>query len=128
MKIQSIFLLLAAAGLTPIALSYGFSPVDSLSFLFGIDASSVNVSHIFRAVMGLYLALAMFWVMGAMSTKYRLAALYSLVIFMWGLAMGRLLSLLVDGMPHWLLVVYLFLEFGFGLVGLKMIKKEEQTA
>ncbi|WP_104040408.1 DUF4345 domain-containing protein [Vibrio hyugaensis] len=128
MKIQSIFLLLAAAGLTPIALSYGFSPVDSLSFLFGIDASSVNVSHIFRAVMGLYLALAMFWVMGAMSTKYRLAALYSLVIFMWGLAMGRLLSLLVDGMPHWLLVAYLFLEFGFGLVGLKMIKKEEQTA
>lgn len=128
MKIQSIFLLLVAAGLTPIALSYGFSPVDSLSFLFGIDASSVNVSHIFRAVMGLYLALAMFWVMGAMSTKYRLPALYSLVIFMWGLAMGRLLSLLVDGMPHWLLVVYLFLEFGFGLVGLKMIKKEEQTA
>ncbi len=128
MKIQSIFLLLAAAGLTPIALSYGFSPVDSLSFLFGIDASSVNVSHIFRAVMGLYLALAMFWVMGAMSTEYRLPALYSLVIFMWGLAMGRLLSLLVDGMPHWLLVVYLFLEFGFGLVGLKMIRKEEQTA
>lgn len=128
MKIQSIFLLLAAAGLTPIALSYGFSPVDSLSFLFGIDASSVNVSHIFRAVMGLYLALAMFWVMGAMSTKYRLPALYSLVIFMWGLAMGRLLSLLVDGTPHWLLVVYLFLEFGFGLVGLKMIRKEEQTA
>ncbi|MFH0270711.1 DUF4345 domain-containing protein [Vibrio jasicida] len=128
MKIQSIFLLLAAAGLTPIALSYGFSPVDSLSFLFGIDASSVNVSHIFRAVMGLYLALAMFWVMGAMSIKYRLPALYSLVIFMWGLAMGRLLSLLVDGMPHWLLVVYLFLEFGFGLVGLKMIRKEEQTA
>ena len=128
MKIQSIFLLLASAGLTPIALSYGFSPVDSLSFLFGIDASSVNVSHIFRAVMGLYLALAMFWVMGAMSTKYRLPALYSLVIFMWGLAMGRLLSLLVDGMPHWLLVVYLFLEFGFGLVGLKMIRKEEQTA
>ncbi|EEZ87631.1 hypothetical protein VME_24930 [Vibrio harveyi 1DA3] len=78
--------------------------------------------------MGLYLALAMFWVMGAMSTKYRLPALYSLVIFMWGLAMGRLLSLLVDGMPHWLLVVYLFLEFGFGLVGLKMIRKEEQTA
>ncbi|MGR5235766.1 DUF4345 domain-containing protein [Vibrio alfacsensis] len=126
MKIQSIFLLLAAAGLTPIALSYGFSPVNSLLFLFGIDASPVNVSHIFRAVMGLYLALVMFWVMGAMSKKYRLPALYSLVIFMFGLAMGRALSLLVDGMPHWLLVVYLLLEFGFGVVGLKMIKKEEQ--
>lgn len=127
MKIQSSFLLFATAGLIPIALSYGFSPVDSLSFLFGIDASPVNVSHIFRAVMGLYLALAMFWVIGAFNAKYRLAALYSLVIFMLGLATGRMLSLLVDGMPHWLLVVYLLLELGFGILGLNMIRIEDQN-
>ncbi|GAL25761.1 hypothetical protein JCM19239_4248 [Vibrio variabilis] len=46
------FLLLAAAGLTPIALSYGLMPNLSLPFLFDIDASATNVSHIFRAVMG----------------------------------------------------------------------------
>jgi hypothetical protein len=34
---ERIFLLLAAAGLTPIALSYGLAPEASLSYLFDID-------------------------------------------------------------------------------------------
>lgn len=125
MKIQSIFLLLAAAGLTQLHFLMVFTGWLAL-ILFGIDASSVNVSHIFRAVMGLYLALAMFWVMGAMSTKYRLPALYSLVIFMWGLAMGRLLSLLVDGMPHWLLVVYLFWSSALAWWGWRWSEKKSK--
>ncbi|MEZ8191387.1 DUF4345 domain-containing protein [Vibrio sp. 1F279] len=125
MKPQSIFLFVAVLGLTPIALSYGYAPVVSLDYLFGIDASPINVTHIFRAVMGLYLALALFWIVGALLKKYRLAALYSLVVFMLGLAAGRVISLLIDGMPYWLLVVYLLLELGFGLVGIKMVHKEQ---
>ncbi|ERM61378.1 MULTISPECIES: DUF4345 domain-containing protein [Vibrio] len=125
MKQQSVFLLVAVLGLTPIALSYGYAPVISLDYLFGIDARPVNVTHIFRAVTGLYLALALFWVSGALTKKYRLPALYSLVVFMLGLAAGRVVSLVLDGMPHWLLFVYLILELGFGLVGIKMIQKEQ---
>ena len=125
MKLQSIFLFVAVLGLTPIALSYGYAPAISLDYLFGIDASPINVTHIFRAVMGLYLALALFWIAGALLMKYRLPALYSLVVFMLGLAAGRVISLVIDGMPHWLLVVYLLLELGFGLVGIKMIHKEQ---
>ncbi|UPR46634.1 DUF4345 domain-containing protein [Vibrio cyclitrophicus] len=125
MKLQSVFLFAAVLGLTPIALSYGYEPVISMNYLFGIDASSVNVTHIFRAMMGLYLALALFWVSGALIKKYRLPALCSLVVFMLGLAAGRVISLVLDGMPHWLLFVYLILELGFGLVGIKMIHKEQ---
>ncbi|MEZ9833183.1 hypothetical protein BCU83_16205 [Vibrio breoganii] len=125
MKAQSIFLLVASAGLLPIALSYGLMPTESLSFLFSIDAEPVNVRHIFRAVMGLYLALLSFWIIGALYEKVRLPALYSLTVFMLGLASGRLLSLIVDGTAHWLLVVYLILEVGFGVVGIAMIKKSE---
>ena len=44
-------------------------------------------------------------------------ALWSLVIFMLGLAAGRGLSLFLDGIPHWLLVVYLVRELAFGGVG-----------
>lgn len=125
MNPQSIFLIVASFGLTPIALSYGYAPIVSLDYLFAIDATPVNVSHIFRAVMGLYLALVLFWLSGAMIQKYRLPALYSLVIFMLGLAAGRVLSLVVDGIPHWLLIVYLVLEVGFGMVGIKMIRNEQ---
>ncbi|MDN3632833.1 DUF4345 domain-containing protein [Vibrio lentus] len=125
MNLQSVFLFVAVLGLTPIALSYGYAPMISMDYLFGIDASSINVTHIFRAVMGLYLALALFWVCGALIKKYRLPALYSLVVFMLGLAAGRVISLVLDGMPHWLLFVYLILELGFGLIGIKMIHKEQ---
>ena len=80
MKLQSIFLFVAVLGLTPIALSYGYAPAISLDYLFGIDASPINVTHIFRAVMGLYLALALFWIAGALLKKYpRLAVLIKII-------------------------------------------------
>ena len=120
---ESIFLLLAAAGLTPIALSYGASPASSLSFLFDIDASATNLAHIFRAVMGLYLALVLFWIAGAIKLSLRLPALWSLVVFMLGLAAGRILSLGADGTPHFLLLIYLVLELLFGAVGLFLIAR-----
>ena len=120
---ESIFLLLAAVGLVPIALSYGVYPAGSLMFLFDIDASSVNSSHIFRAIMGLYLAMIIFWIMGARNESLRLAALWSLTVFMLGLAAGRILSLLTDGVPHWFLLVYLALELVFGAIGFVLARR-----
>ena len=121
MNKESILLLVAAAGLAPIALSYGASPAASLSFLYEIDASSVNVAHIFRAVMGLYFAMLLFWIAGALKEHLRIPALWSLVVFMAGLAAGRALSLMVDGMAHPLLVLFLVLEVGFAVVGYKLL-------
>jgi hypothetical protein len=54
--------------------------------------------------------------------------LWSLVVFMFGLAAGRVLSLLLDGVPHWLLVVYLFLEVAFGLIGLRLVRSAPPAA
>ena len=123
MNLTKAFLLFAAIGLTPIALGYGAMPGTSLQWLFGIDASSVNSSHIFRAVMGLYLALVLFWVAGAFNPKLQFAALWSLVVFMLGLAAGRILSLTLDGFPHPLLFIYLVLEVIMGIIGLALIRK-----
>ncbi|SCY29284.1 DUF4345 domain-containing protein [Desulfoluna spongiiphila] len=123
MNSAQIFLLVAAAGLTPIALSYGFNPQASLKFLFNITVQDVNLAHIFRAVMGLYGAFVVFWVIGARNSALTRPALYSLVAFMSGLALGRALSLVVDGMPHWLLFLYMVLELGFSAVGIMMLKQ-----
>jgi hypothetical protein len=125
MNIRRIFLLVTAIGLTPIALSYGLVPQKSLSYLFDVPVSNINGSHIFRAVMGLYLALLSFWIVGAFRVQLRQAALYSLVVFMLGLALGRVLSLVVDGMPSLLLIGYLGLELIFGILGLILLKKSD---
>jgi len=68
---RKLFLIVAAIGLTPIALSYGAVPSTSLPYLFGFGVESLNLTHIFRAVMGLYLALVAFWVAGALSSSLK---------------------------------------------------------
>jgi hypothetical protein len=111
-KLTQILLLGAAVGLVPVALSYGVAPERSLTWLFGIDASDVNTRHIFRAVMGLYLASLCFWIFGSLAGGFRAPVLWSLFVFMGGLALGRISSLMLDGWPHPLLVVYTVLELG----------------
>lgn len=125
MKVRQVFLLVAAVGLVPIALGYGLDPARSLGHLFDIQVSNVNGTHVFRAIMGLYLAMAGFWALGAFRPQLREPALWSLVVFMFGLAAGRALSLLVDGMPHWLLGVYLVVEIVVGSLGWYLLKRPE---
>ena len=125
MNIRQIFLLITAVGLIPIALSYGLMPQKSLNYLFNLSVSETNIIHIFRAIMGLYLALSLFWIIGTFKIHLRQAALYSLIVFMFGLAVGRILSVIIDGIPHWLLFIYLLLELGFGTIGLLLIKRSD---
>ena len=77
--------------------------------------------------MGLYLSLIIFWLLGAKQDALQLPALWSLTVFMLGLAAGRARSRVVDGMPHPLLVVYLVLELGFGAVGYMMARNYRST-
>lgn len=123
MGLTKPFLLAAAMGLVPIALSYGVAPGVSLMWLFDVPVEGTNATHIFRAIMGLYLFLAAFWVGGAFNGKITRPALWSLVIFMLGLASGRLLSIVIDGVPSAMLVLYLVLELIFGLLGLALLRK-----
>jgi hypothetical protein len=125
MNTRQLFLLSTAAGLIPIALSYGLLPQKSLAYLFQISVTNTNETHIFRAVMGLYIALLSFWIIGALRIQLRQAALLSLVVFMLGLAIGRVISLLVDGLPNWLLVVYMVVEFISAFIGLMLLKKPD---
>jgi hypothetical protein len=53
-KSEKTLLVIAAIGLIPIALGYGFMPEKTLTPLYGFPVDSVNLKHIMRAVMGLY--------------------------------------------------------------------------
>ncbi len=117
------FLLVAALGLIPIALAYGVVPSETAPLLYGIEVAEPSLKHVFRAVMGLYLATAAFWLAGVLVERLQTAALYSLVVFMFGIAAGRALSLLLDGVPSPLLLVYLLLEISFGSLGVALLRR-----
>ena len=118
-----VFLIFCAVGLVPIALGYGAKPSDSLDFLFGIAVDTINLTHIMRAIMGLYLAMVVVWIWGAFDEQLTTPALVSCAVFMLGLAAGRILSFIADGMPHWLLVVYAVLEVLLGLVAIAIYRQ-----
>ena len=128
MNSKQIFLTVATIGLIPIALGYGVAPAQSVEFLFGFDGSSTNAQHIFRAVMGLYLAIGTFWFIGSRNEKFTDAAMYMNITFMFGLAAGRILSVLADGIPNALLTIYIALELGFGIVGCRLMQDKKSEA
>ena len=127
MSKESFFLLFIAAGVFPVSLIYGGNPVVSMPNFYGIEVDTINLSNILRAVMGLYIALCIFWVIGARYEKLRLPALWSLTIFMTGIASGRFLSLILDGMPSPLFIFYLAVEIIAAVIGFKLINNLQKN-
>ncbi len=123
---EKIFLISTAIGLIPIALSYGLVPEISLRYLYEMTVEDTNSKHIFRAITGLYFAMIGTWFMGAFQEKCRLIALYIMVIFMLGLAFGRIISFAVDGIPDGLLVFYFFAEIISGALAINFIHKRNK--
>ena len=122
MNKKSFFLIFVASGVFLISLSYGIVPNITLSYLYGIEVDGVSLLNIFRAIMGLYIGFVIFWIIGAFNDSLKIPALWSLIIFMAGLASGRFLSLIIDGIPHPLFVLWMLLEIIFGVLGYKYIK------
>jgi hypothetical protein len=63
------------------------------------------------------------WIWGAFDEQLTTPALVSCAVFMLGLAAGRILSFIVDGMPHRLLVVYAGLEVVLGLIAIAIYRR-----
>ncbi|MEO1700547.1 MAG: DUF4345 domain-containing protein [Pseudomonadota bacterium] len=122
-RARQLFLLVMSIGLFPIALSYGAMPEVSLPLLYGINDPDLPTQHIFRAVMGLYLGMISFWLAGVLRPNLRTAALWILFVFVTGIALGRVLSLVLDGWPGPLLVFYLFAEIGLAATSWFLINK-----
>ena len=110
MNKESFFLIFSSVGVFPVALAYGAYPSFSLPLLYNIEITSNNLSNVFRAVMGLYVAFNIFWVIGALNLSLRLSALWSLFIFYTGAGAGRVLSIVLDGAPDVIFILYLILE------------------
>ena len=125
MKKESLFLILVAIGLIPLGITYGAHPSFNLlpiSFLDEVEINSIDHANIFSGIMGLYVTMAIFWIVGAFNKSLTIPALWGLVIFMTGIGVGRAISMITDGMPSNPYLLFLLLEVIFALIGLMFIK------
>ena len=121
--IRRCYLLLSAAVLLVTALIYGIAPAAVLPRILEVAVTDRDLIHIFRAVMGLYLALVVLWVIGAFVVRLMWTALLSEVVCMAGLAFGRFVSLLLDGWPSNFLISSLIVEVAMTVVGIILLGK-----
>ena len=125
MKRESLFLILVAISLIPLGITYGAHPSFNLlpiSFLDEVEINSIDHANIFSGIMGLYVTMAIFWILGAFNKSLTIPALWSLVIFMTGIGVGRAISMITDGMPSNPYLLFLLLEVIFALIGFMFIK------
>ena len=108
---ESFFLLFISLGVFPAALGYGLNPKDFLPILYGIEVADNNLSNIFRAIMGLYIGCVLLWIFGAFNKSLTIPALWCMFVFMIGIGLGRALSLILDGMPDMIFVLFMSFEF-----------------
>jgi hypothetical protein len=127
-KLMRLYLLLVAALVVPIALSYGIRPHSVLPRLFDMSVSGTDQVHIFRAMMCLYLGAALFWTIGAFVPAWQRTAVIWAVFFALSLAAGRAISLVIDGPASLLLVIYLVVEIVGGVLGLAVLAVEDRKA
>jgi hypothetical protein len=125
MNLKKALLVISFPTVSVIALLYGVSPHWFFeSFLTNASSPGVDQSHILRAVMMLYFGLGLFWLYCAFSDKYRDAGVIVLAVFCGGLVAGRLLSVIVDGAPSPILVVYILIELSLVPVCIWLLKRE----
>ncbi|MGK0385473.1 MAG: hypothetical protein ACI849_000075 [Patiriisocius sp.] len=80
-----------------VSLMYGLNPSKILPLIFDFEVQSLELKNIFRAIMGLYIAFAAYWAFGIVNPKHWKHATLSNILFMGGLAFGRLISTIFDG-------------------------------
>ena len=106
-KNKYLQLLLSTIIVFVVSFIYGGHPEKWLPTIFNFEVQNLELKNIFRAIMGLYLAFALYWALGIKNERYWAGATISNIVFMGGLAFGRLISTLFDGWST---------QFGIGMV------------
>jgi len=104
----------------PIAFIYGFKP----NLLFDIQLQTIDEQNVFKAIMGLYLGFSLIWILGIFKKNVWQMAIVSNFIFMLGLAFGRTISMISDGIPSLIFVTGILGEVTLGLYSFMIWKKQ----
>lgn len=106
---RNLHLTLSTAVVLPAGLLYGAWPDDVLPAVLDVPDLTNDLRSQLRAVMMLYLGSATLWIIGIFDRRYWYPATLLCVVFMSTIALGRMLSWLLDGSPSWV--------YQYGLIG-----------
>ncbi|MEM5565700.1 DUF4345 domain-containing protein [Psychroserpens sp. AS72] len=116
--INKIHLIISVCIVIPVAFVYGFKPELS----FDMFLETIDEHNFYKAIMGLYLGFSTLWILGVFKSYYLKTALITNMIFMLGLGFGRILSILIDGVPTSGYLFGTIAELFLGFYGIWVLK------
>ena len=119
--LKNLHLIVSLSIVIPTAIIYG-SPSILPEYL-NIKVNTVDFSNMLKAIMCLYLGISFVWILGIWKTEYWKIATQLNILFMLSLAIGRLLSMIMDGLPTSGYIFGIIAEFVLGLYSIFQFKK-----
>jgi Na+-driven multidrug efflux pump len=123
LNFRNLHLILSIVIVVPAALLYGLFPEEVLPLFFDFTVESNDLKSVFRAIMCLYLGMAIIWTLGLLQPEFWKSATLTNIVFMGGLGLGRVLSLFWDGWPSMVFIIGLFGELTLALLAFYQLKK-----
>lgn len=124
---KNLHLILSVLIVIPAALFYGLFPDEALPVLFDFEVQTTDLKNVFRAILGLYLAFSTVWILGIFQVSFWKIATVSNVVFMFGLVFGRMLSMILDGIPSPAFAIGIIGELILGLFAFYQYRKYERA-
>ena len=122
-QFKNLHLIISVLIVVPIAFVYGFLPNFISQSLFDVEIVTLDLANIYKAIMGFYLASASLWILGILNLKYWEIATFSNIIFMFGLSIGRMISLISDGIPSTIFLYGTLAEMILAIFGIYQLIK-----
>ena len=123
--LKNLHLFLSLSIVVPTAIIYG-SPSILPEYL-DIQVNTVDFSNMLKAIMCLYLGISIVWILGIWKTKFWKNATQLNILFMLSLAIGRMISMLMDGFPTGGYIFGIIAEFVLGSYSIFQLKKYNQN-
>lgn len=119
--LKNLHLIVSLSIVVPTAIIYGSPSI--LPEHLDIQVNTVDLSNMLKAIMCLYLGISLVWIMGIWKSEYWKIATKLNILFMVSLAIGRALSMLMDGLPTGGYVFGIIAEFALGFYSIYQLKK-----
>ncbi|SKB27843.1 DUF4345 domain-containing protein [Maribacter arcticus] len=119
---KNLNLLLSGIIVIIAGLVYGGHPTYIMPEVLNFKVEALELKNMLRAVMGIYLGIGTYWLLGAFKPKLWSGATLSNVLFMGGISLGRIVSTLFDGVST-MFTPALILELLFFVWGLYNLNK-----
>ena len=123
--LRNLHLIISVSIVVPTALIYGSPSV--LPGHLDIQVNTIDLANMLKAIMWLYLAVSFVWILGVYRPKYWKVATQLNVLFMISLAVGRTISMVMDGLPTGGYIFGVVAEYTLGFYSLYQLRIHQES-